>query len=240
MKPATPLESTVALPLTHYTAASRGRADFGWLQSWHSFSFGEYYDQARMGFGVLRVLNDDTVAGGGGFPAHPHRDMEIVSYVLEGGLAHRDSSGGEGVIRPDELQVMTAGTGVTHSEYNASPTEPVKFLQLWLLPKAKGLTPRYAQVALPPAQGWQLLASPDGQGGSLLLNAKASLHRAKLLGTEELLPLEAPLGAWVQVVAGSVTVNGQPAAAGDGLGLPAGKVHLQAHGPAHVVAVVMA
>ncbi|MCA3244162.1 MAG: pirin family protein [Alphaproteobacteria bacterium] len=233
-----PTNATFAQP-HHVPAASRGRADFGWLQSFHSFSFGEYYDPARMGYGVLRVLNDDTVAGGGGFPPHPHRDMEIISYVLEGGLAHRDSSGGEGVIQPDELQVMTAGTGVTHSEYNASATAPVKFLQLWLLPKAKGLAPRYAQAAFAAPQGWQPLASPTGVPGGLQLQAEASLWRAKPHAGETLPPLTLPQGAWLQVIDGTVSVNGQAASAGDGLALPSGELTVQASADAHLLLVVM-
>lgn len=222
-----------------YPAASRGHADFGWLQSFHSFSFGEYYDPARMAYGVLRVLNDDTVAGGGGFAPHPHRDMEIISYVLEGGLAHRDSTGGEGVIRPDELQVMTAGTGVTHSEFNASATAPVKFLQLWLLPKAKGLTPRYDQAAFTAPQGWQELANPTGGEGRLQLNAQASLWRAKPQAGETLPTLAIPQGAWLQVIAGAVTVNGQAASAGDGLALPSGELTVQVTADAHLLLVMM-
>ncbi len=225
--------------MTLYPTHSRGQADFGWLHSRHSFSFGQYYNPSRMGHGVLRVLNDDTVAGGAGFAPHDHRDMEIISYVLQGGLAHKDSTGGEGIIRPDELQVMTAGTGVEHSEYNASETEMVKFLQLWLLPKAKGLAPRYVQQAFAPPLGWQLLASPEGQKGSVQLNAQASLYRAKPAAGETLPTLATPQGAWLQVIEGEVTVNGQPLHAGDAVALEGGGLDVTATTAAHLLVVAM-
>lgn len=226
--------------MTLYPAHSRGQADFGWLHSRHSFSFGQYYNPSRMGHGVLRVLNDDTVAGSAGFSPHSHRDMEIISYVLQGGLAHKDSTGGEGVIRPDELQVMTAGTGVEHSEFNASETELVKFLQLWLLPKAKGLTPRYVQQAFATPQGWQLLGSPEGREGSIQLQADASLWRAKPQAGETLPQLLTPQGAWLQVIEGEVVVNGQPLHAGDAVALEGGGLDVTATTAAHLLAVVMA
>jgi redox-sensitive bicupin YhaK (pirin superfamily) len=225
--------------MTLYPAHSRGQADFGWLHSRHSFSFGQYYNPNRMGHGVLSVLNDDTVAGGAGFSPHDHRDMEIVSYVLQGGLAHKDSTGGEGVIRPDELQVMTAGTGVEHSEYNASETDMVKFLQLWLLPKAKGLVPRYVQQAFAAPQGWQLLGNPEGTEGSLQLNAQASLYRAKPQVGETLPQLLTPQGAWLQVIEGTVEVNGHTLQAGDAMALEGGGLEVVATTDAHLLLVVM-
>jgi redox-sensitive bicupin YhaK (pirin superfamily) len=227
-------------------AHSRGHANFGWLDSHHTFSFGNYYDPEHMGFGVLRVLNEDRVAGGGGFPPHPHRDMEIISYVIDGGLAHQDSTGGEGIIRPDELQVMTAGTGVTHSEFNASETAPVHFLQLWLLPAAKNLTPRYAQQAFArvPDQ-WQLLATPDAdkaeQHEALLLHAKGELWR--WIGGPASKPTATPTfadGVWLQVVRGEVTVGEQRLRAGDGVAVRT-FLPLLAHGDgtAEVLAIGM-
>lgn len=219
-------------------AADRGHANFGWLDSRHTFSFGEYYDPAHMGFGVLRVLNDDRVAGGGGFPPHPHREMEIVSYVVQGGLAHTDSTGGEGVTRPHDVQVMTAGTGVTHSEFNASDTDAVHFLQLWLLPAAKGLAPRYAQAPFDRVPNtWQLLATPDTAKASahkaLTLHARAELWRAICLPDGAPVALQAfPHGVWVQVVAGEVMCGDVHLRAGDGVAAD-GPLTLTALGDAH-------
>src|SRR3954464_825966 len=151
-------------------AAERGHFDHGWLDTYHTFSFGRYYDPRQMSFRALRVINEDRVQPGRGFGTHPHEDMEIVTYVLEGGLAHRDSLGTGSVIRPGELQRMTAGTGITHSEYNASPAEPVHLYQIWLLPERNALEPGYEQKAFPPEDrrnALRLVASPDGRDGSL-------------------------------------------------------------------------
>ena len=155
-----------------------GRTDWGWLDSRHTFSFGEYHDPAHMGFRTLRVINDDRVKAGAGFGTHGHRDMEILSYVLEGALEHKDSSGGGGVIRPGEIQFMRAGTGVTHSEYNHSKIEPVHFLQIWIVPDARGLKPAYGQQAFDrdtAARGFVLLASHDGRDGSLHVHQDVDL-----------------------------------------------------------------
>ena len=159
-------------------ADERGRTDWGWLDSRHTFSFGEYHDPAYEGFRSLRVINDDRVAAGAGFGTHGHRDMEILSYLLEGALAHKDSSGGGGVIRPGEIQFMRAGTGVTHSEYNDSKVAPVHFLQIWIIPDARGLKPTYGQQAFEvaaAARGFVLLASKDGRDGSLQVHQDADL-----------------------------------------------------------------
>jgi redox-sensitive bicupin YhaK (pirin superfamily) len=202
-------------------AAERGTANFGWLDSCHTFSFGHYYDPGHMGFGALRVINEDRVDPGAGFDTHGHQDMEIISYVLEGALEHRDSIGTGSVIRPGDVQVMSAGTGIRHSEFNHSKTEPVHFLQIWLLPDHKGLTPRYDQKSFPTAEKrdrLRLVASSDGRDGSLLIHQDADIYDALLSrGHAVTHPLKAGRKSWVQVVGGAVEVNGKPAAAGDGL-----------------------
>lgn len=197
----------------------RGYADHGWLKSFHSFSFADYHDPAHMGYGALRVINEDRVAPGTGFGTHGHRDMEMISYVLEGALAHQDSTGGGGVITPGEVQRMSAGTGVRHSEMNGSKSEGVHFLQIWLEPDRPGVTPSYEQKKFDLAQqkGLQLVASPDGANGSVKINADAKLHAARL-GDGEAASLAVPDGrhAYVHVARGEVKVNGQALGAGDG------------------------
>ena len=204
-------------------ASERGHADHGWLDTRHTFSFADYYDPAHMGFRHLRVINEDRVAPGRGFPAHAHRDMEIVSYVLEGALAHRDSLGNGSVIRPGEVQRMSAGTGVSHSEFNPSETEPLHFLQIWVLPAARGTPPGYEQKAFSPEerQGrFRLIASPDGQDGSLTIGQDVRLFGSLLRPREAAEHSLAPgRHAWVQVARGSLTVDGQTLAAGDGAAL---------------------
>ncbi len=204
-------------------ADERGHAAHGWLDSFHTFSFAEYRDPAHMGFRALRVINDDTVAPGRGFGAHPHRDMEILSYVLDGALAHKDSTGTGSVIRPGDVQRMTAGTGVVHSEHNASRTEPVHFLQIWLIPSRRGLPPGYEQRTFPVADRAGrlcLVASPDGRDGSVTVHSDASVY-AGLLGDGQAAELRLAPGrhAWVQVARGAVRVNGHELGAGDGLAL---------------------
>jgi hypothetical protein len=203
-------------------AGDRGHVQAGWLDSRHSFSFGNYYDPAWMGFGVLRVINEDRVAPGAGFAAHGHANMEILSYVLSGGLAHKDSSGGGGVIGVGELQWMGAGHGVEHSEYNASDGAPVHFLQVWLQPDRVNAAPAYAHRAAtsPDVHGrWSLLVSPDGVEGSLAIRQDARLLEARLGEGESLdRPLDPARRYWLHVAAGRVSVNGRALEAGDALG----------------------
>lgn len=202
-------------------SAERGQAEHGWLSSRHTFSFAEYYDPKFMGFGALRVINEDRVEGGAGFPTHPHRDMEILSYVLDGGLEHKDSMGTGSVIRPGEVQRMTAGTGVLHSEYNASKSDPVHFLQIWVLPERGGLEPGYEQKAFEPEEKhnrWRLVASRDGADGSVTVHQDLRLYVANLEpGAKIALPLDPKRKAWLQVARGEVAVGGETLKAGDGL-----------------------
>jgi len=226
--------------ITIRPAAERGQTDWGWLDSRHTFSFGEYYDPLRMGFRSLRVINDDRVTPGAGFGTHGHRDMEILSYVLEGGLEHKDSTGGGGVIDPGEIQFMRAGTGVTHSEYNASPTEPVHFLQIWIVPDSRGLAPGYDQKAFDQEaarRGWVLLASKDGREGSIQVQQDIAVSMARLgEGDERGYPLAPSRHAWVHVARGAVTVNGRALEAGDGAGISEEDgVHLVGRGDAEIL-----
>jgi quercetin 2,3-dioxygenase len=211
--------------LTLRKAATRGHADHGWLNSFHTFSFANYYDPAYMGFRALRVINEDRVAAKQGFPPHSHRDMEIISYVLEGALEHRDSMGNSSVIRPGDVQRMTAGTGVTHSEYNHSVTESVHFLQIWVLPNAQDLAPGYEQKAYSAAekQGQlRLIASRDGRDGSVTVHQDLNLY-ATVLAAGELVNLAVPIDRhlWVQTLRGTVLVNGEMLEQGDGAALEA-------------------
>jgi redox-sensitive bicupin YhaK (pirin superfamily) len=191
-----------------------------WLDSRHSFSFGEHYDPRHMGFRSLRVINEDRVRPGAGFPTHPHRDMEILSYVLSGALEHRDGMGNRGIIRPGEVQRMTAGTGVQHSEYNPSGTEPVHFLQIWIVPGQKGLPPSYDQASIAaraPNAPLAAVASEKGGKGVVEIHQDASLHAGRLAPGERVArELREDRHAWVQVARGSVTLNGHRMAAGDG------------------------
>jgi quercetin 2,3-dioxygenase len=201
-------------------AAERAHTNIGWLDSWHSFSFGQHYDPENMGFRSLRVINDDRVRGGSGFGTHPHRDMEIVTYVLEGALEHRDSLGTGSIIRPGEVQRMSAGTGIAHSEYNHSDTEPVHLLQIWLLPERPGIQPGYEQKAFPEAERrgqLRLVAARDGREGAVTIHQDAELYVASLAeGDTVRHQLRPDRHAWVQIARGAATVNGQPLQAGDG------------------------
>ena len=206
--------------LTVRPASERGHAEHGWLDSHHSFSFADYYDPKQMGFRALRVINEDRVAPARGFGTHPHRDMEIISYVLEGGLAHRDSIGTGSTIRPGDVQRMSAGSGVSHSEFNASESDPVHFLQIWLVPAQRGIDPSYEQKTFTEQDKrgrLRVVASPDGRDGSVTIHTDAVLY-AGLFGSGEAAELTLAAGrhAWVQVARGKLRVNGRELAAGDG------------------------
>lgn len=199
-------------------AQERGHFDFGWLHTYHTFSFGEYHDPQFMGFRSLRAINEDWVQAGGGFPTHPHRDMEIVTYILEGALEHKDSMGNGSAIRPGEVQRMSAGTGITHSEYNPSKSEPVHLLQIWLLPEQRGLTPSYEQKTYPVEEKrgrMRLIASRDGREGSVTIHQDADVYAALLNGEEIVFPLRPQRHAWIQVARGTVSVNGRELGPGD-------------------------
>ena len=205
-------------------ADDRGPTRMDWLDSRHTFSFGHYRDPRFTGFRDLLVINEDRVAPGGGFAPHAHADMEILSYVVAGALEHKDSLGTGSVIRPGELQRMSAGTGIRHSEYNASQTEPVHFLQIWIVPERKGLPASYEQKSLPAPDGvsrLDLIGSPDGRDGSVTVHQDVAIHRALLPagGAELILPIGTGRAAWVQMVAGRATINGTAMAAGDGLAI---------------------
>jgi len=206
--------------ITVRRADERGHFDFGWLDTYHTFSFGDYYDPRQQGFRSLRVINEDRVHPGRGFPTHPHRDMEIITYILSGALEHRDSLGTGSVIRPGEVQRMSAGTGVTHSEANPSTTEPVHLLQIWLLPRERGIRPSYEQKAFADEEKrgrLRLVASADGRDGSVRIHQDAGLHAALLAPGQEVTHRLAPeRAAWVQVARGAVTLNGQPFGQSDG------------------------
>lgn len=206
--------------LTIRPASERGHAEHGWLDSHHSFSFADYYDPEHMGFRALRVINEDRVAPAKGFGTHPHRDMEIISYVLDGGLAHRDSIGTGSVIKPGDVQRMSAGSGVSHSEFNASNSDPVHFLQIWLVPSERGIKPSYEQKSFTDADKrgrLRVVASPDARDGSVTIHSDVVLYSGLFERAEKAeLTLAEGRHAWVQVARGSLRVNGQELAAGDG------------------------
>jgi redox-sensitive bicupin YhaK (pirin superfamily) len=216
--------------ITLRKSEDRGYADHGWLKSFHSFSFADYFDQAHMGFGNLRVINEDRIAAGTGFGTHSHRDMEIVSYVLSGAVAHKDSMGNgasgsanSGVIRPGDVQRMTAGTGVRHSEFNHSQSDTTHFLQIWLLPSARGIEPGYEQKHFDDADKrgrLRLVGSPDGAEGSITLHADARIYAGLFDGDEHAeLALDPQRPAYVHVARGEVEVNGRHLKAGDAAAL---------------------
>jgi redox-sensitive bicupin YhaK (pirin superfamily) len=212
--------SNIAVMLTIRKAADRGRSKHDWLDSRHTFSFADYFDTAHVAFSKLRVINDDRVAPGRGFGTHGHRDMEIVSYVVEGAIEHKDSLGTGSIIRPGDVQRMTAGTGVRHSEFNPSTTEPLHFMQIWILPAAEGLAPGYEQRTFAPAERrgrWRLVASPDGREGSLTVHQDILLFAGNF-DQDEAASLTFASGrkAWVQVVRGAISINGTRLQEGDG------------------------
>jgi len=212
----------------------RGYTETDWLKSWHSFSFGEYHDRSYMGFGPLRVINEDIVAPGGGFPMHGHANMEIITYVLSGQLEHRDSLGNGDTIRPGEVQAMSAGKGILHSEFNPSETDPVHLLQIWIMPQESGGRPAYQQAVFA-ADGfdnqWQLLVTPDGRDGALQIRQDATLRAAKLQDGKSLsFDLNPQRKYWLQVAKGQVTLDGTAIKAGDGFAIA------DAHGTALLTA----
>ena len=197
----------------------RGSSSIDWLESKHSFSFGDYYDPANESFGPLRVINEDWIKGGAGFPPHPHRDMEIVTYILEGGISHRDSTGASGTIRPGEIQRMSAGSGITHAEFNASGTETCHMLQIWIMPSKRGIEPGYEQKTIDPkavANHFARIAAPAPVADEVRLVQDAEIWAAKLDADVEAIHALAPgRKAWLQVARGDVTVDGQTLTAGD-------------------------
>lgn len=221
-------------------AAERGHANHGWLDTYHTFSFADYHDPAQMGFRSLRVINEDVVAPGQGFGMHGHRDMEIVTYVLSGALEHQDSLGNGEVLRPGELQRMSAGTGIRHSEFNPSASEPVHLYQIWLLPRDQGIPPSYEQKAFAADQRkgrLRLVASPDAADGSLAIGQDARIYLATLAAGDTVEhALSAGRFGWLQVLRGKVTVNGSQANTSDGVAIgdePC--VSIAADGPAEVM-----
>ena len=233
------------MTLTIRRSAERGRAGFGWLDSRHTFSFGRYVDRKHMGFGPLRVINDDRVNGGGGFPMHGHADMEIITYILQGALEHKDSLGTGSVIRPGDVQRMTAGTGIEHSEFNASPVEPVHLLQIWIMPERAGLAPGYEQKAFSGSEKrgkLRLVASRDGRDGSVTINQDADMLATVLApGDAVQHTIRQGRGVWIQVARGSVLVNGELLEAGDGASSQdAGDLTLKGQGDSEVLVFDMA
>jgi redox-sensitive bicupin YhaK (pirin superfamily) len=226
--------------ITRRPAKERGHADHGWLDTWHTFSFGDYYDPQQMGFRSLRVMNEDFVEPLQGFGMHGHRDMEIITYVLEGELAHRDSLGTTAVLKAGQFQRMTAGSGIRHSEFNPSPGAAVHLYQIWLDPERTGLAPSYEDREFP-AEGmqnrFQLIASHDGREGSMKINQDVSLFRGQLAAGVELKhPLASGRHAWLQVVRGQVQLNEQPLSAGDGAAVSdESQVAIGAAAPAEVL-----
>jgi len=225
--------------ITVRNAGERGHASFDWLDTWHTFSFADYHDAQHLGFRALRVINDDTIAGGGGFGTHPHRDMEIITFVLSGALEHKDSMGNGRIIRRGEVQYMAAGTGVAHSEFNPSPTEPVHLLQIWILPDHKGAKPVYAEKKFAKAAPGKLYlaASKSGRDGSIPINQDVDVFIGKLsAGNHISHTLKPGRHAWLQMAEGEVKLNGLPLKAGDGAAVSdESRLIIESAGPAQVI-----
>lgn len=215
--------------ITIRKSEERGHADHGWLNAKHSFSFADYYDPRWMGYRSLRVINDDTVAGGGGFGMHPHRDMEIVTYILSGALQHRDSLGNTAVMKAGDVQRISAGTGVQHSEFNHSPVDPVHLLQIWIMPDKRGVSPAYAEKSFAAVKDHALIASKSGRDGSIAINQDADIHLFKLnAGGAAKHDLANLRHAWVHVATGTATVNGHALKAGDAAAISGENIELKA------------
>jgi quercetin 2,3-dioxygenase len=225
--------------MTIRKANDRGHADHGWLNTRFTFSFADYYDPKWMGFRDLRVINDDIIAGGGGFGRHPHRDMEIITYMLSGEIEHKDSMGNGRIIKPGEFQYMAAGTGVLHSEANPSPDKPAHLLQIWILPDTVGAKPAYAEKACTDAPAGQLtlITSKTGRDGSIRINQDAELWLGKFSGNETLThELKTGRNAWLHVAEGNVTLNGTPLSGGDGVAVSKeSKLDIVGNGKAQVL-----
>ena len=226
--------------ITIRKATERGHFNHGWLNTYHTFSFDQYYDPRYMGFRVLRVINEDFVSAGRGFPMHAHRDMEIITYILEGALQHEDSMGNGSTIRPGDVQRMSAGTGVRHSEKNSSPSEPVHLLQIWILPHTVGLDPSYEQKAFTEEERhnkFRLIASDDGSDGSVLIHQDASLYASIIdEGNRVTHSMQETRYGWLQVARGAVEVNGERADQGDGAVIVGeSKIQIYARQPAEIL-----
>ena len=233
----------IIMKIKLYTAKERGRVNLGWLNSFHSFSFGQFYDADKIHFGALRVLNDDSVAGGGGFGAHPHDNMEIVSIPLEGSLSHKDSTGNEGTIRKGDIQIMSAGTGIRHSEYNSSATETARFLQIWVFPKFKNIKPVYGQKTFDLSarkNNWQIVVSPDNSERALNINQDARFSMVDLQGGHSIdynMKWENS-GLYLFVIEGSIHTNGYSLARRDALGISeTEKINIEADDDAQLLAI---
>lgn len=217
----------------------RGRSAFDWLDSRHTFSFGEYYDPQNMGYSALRVINDDRVVPGAGFGTHGHRDMEIITCVLEGTIAHKDSEGNVAELAPGEFQLMSAGSGIQHSEFNPSDTQALHFLQIWIQPRESGGAPGYQQKVFAQDPGLMLVASPDGAQGSLILKQDARLYQLRLPEQgKQRVPVAAGRRVWVHVIDGTLAIGDQQAGPGDGVGIKAGEILEVSAGPEPVRALI--
>ena len=226
--------------ITIRKSADRGHAKIDWLESRHTFSFGDYYDPAFESFGPLRVINEDWIKGGAGFPPHPHRDMEIVTYILDGAIAHKDNSGGGGTIRPGEIQRMSAGTGIVHAEFNASAERPCHLLQIWIMPSKQGIEPGYEQKTIDPkavANHFSRIAGPDPQAHEVRLVQDAEIWAARLdEGVEAIHPLAQGRKAWLQLIKGEVKLGGDVLKAGDAAAITdQEKIAIRSLSPAEVL-----